>query len=231
MLFYVHDVHTTSSWLLDPSSADDVARANFSLVRRGFDPVEVQGFARAVSAEIIRLQAQVDDLSAALRAAELKTSERVTEAMAAGYLGEETSRMLQTARETADSLERQAKDRADRLTCDTEEEAHRVATEAKAAAEQQRAEADQYAKARRLEAEQYSQATRRQADEYAAQRDKSSKAEAEDCRRQAVMEAERLVREAMDHRGNLLRGWPLARPRLQSGARSCSTGATWWWRR
>jgi cell division septum initiation protein DivIVA len=205
VLFYVHGVHTTSSWLLDPSSADDVARANFSLVRRGFDPVEVQGFARAVSAEIIRLQAQVDDLSAALRAAELKTSERVTEAMAAGYLGEETSRMLQTARETADSLERQAKDRADRLTRDTEDEAHRVATEAKAAAEQQRAEADQYAKARRLEAEQYSQATRRQADEYAAQRDKSSKAEAEDCRRQAVMEAERLVREAMDHRGNLLR--------------------------
>lgn len=182
-----------------------MARANFSLVRRGFDPVEVQGFARAVSAEIIRLQAQVDDLSAALRAAETKTSERVTEAMAAGYLGEETSRMLQTARETADALERQARERATRLTDETEEESYRVATEAKAAADQQRAEADQYAKAKRLEADQYSQTTRRQADEYAAQRDKSSKAEAEDCRRQAVMEAERLVREAMDHRANLLK--------------------------
>ena len=205
MLSYVHDVHSTSSWLLDPSSADDVARANFSIVRRGFDPNEVQGFARGVSAEIIRLQAQVDDLTAALRASELKASERVTEAMAAGYLGEETSRMLETARETADSLERQPRERAERLTRDTEDAAHQMATEAKQAADQQRAEADQYAKAKRLEAEQYSQATRRQADEYAAQRDESSKAEAETCRRQSVMEAERLVREAMDHRGNLLR--------------------------
>ena len=75
---------------------DDVARANFQIVRRGFDPVEVQGFARSVSAEIIRLQSQVDDLSKALRTAEGKSSERITEAMAAGYLGEETSRMLQT---------------------------------------------------------------------------------------------------------------------------------------
>ena len=205
VLSYVHGVHTTSSWLLDPSSADDVARANFSIVRRGFDPNEVQGFARGVSAEIIRLQAHVDELTAALRASEAKASERVTEAMAAGYLGEQTSRMLETARETADSLERQARDRAERLTRDTEDAAYNMAAEAKQASDQQRAEADQYAKAKRLEAEQYSQATRRQADEYAAQRDESSKAEAESCRRQAVMEAERLVREAMDHRGNLLR--------------------------
>jgi cell division septum initiation protein DivIVA len=198
-------VHTTSSWLLDPSSPDDVARANFALVRRGFDPVEVQGFARAVSGELIRMQAQIDDLTNALRAAETKASERVTEAMAAGYLGEETSRMLQTARETADSLERQARERAENLRHDTEDEAHRVAAESKGAAERTRHEAEQYSKSRRVEADQYALATRRQADEYAAQRDEASKAEADSCRRQATMEAERLVREAMDHRANLLK--------------------------
>ncbi len=197
-------MHPTS-WLLDASSADDVARANFQIVRRGFDPVEVQGFARSVSAEIIRLQAHVDELSKALRASEAKASERITEAMAAGYLGEETSRMLHAAREAADSLQHQAQERAERLTMETEDEALRVATEAKVASETLRHEADQYARARKVEADQYAAATRRQADEYAAQRDAAARADAEACRRQAVAEAERLIREAMDHRSNMLR--------------------------
>ena len=204
MLFYVHDVHPTS-WLLDASSPDDVARANFQIVRRGFDPVEVQGFARSVSAEIIRLQAQVDDLSKALRTAETKSTERITEAMAAGYLGEETSRMLQAAREAADSLRLGAQERAERLTADTEEEARRVTSEAKAAADKLRQDAETYARGRRMEADQYSEATRRQADDYATQRDAAARADAESCRRQAVAEAERLMRETMDHRTNILR--------------------------
>jgi cell division septum initiation protein DivIVA len=198
-------VHPTT-WLLDASSPDDVARATFSIVRKGgFDPVEVQGFARSVSAEIIRLQAQVDDLSRALRAAEAKASERVTEAMAAGYLGEETSRMLQASREAAESLRIQAEERAARLTVDTEDETQRMLAEAKAASDGLRQEADHYARGRRNEADAYAETTRRHADEYAAQRDTASRADAEALRRQAVAEAERLVREALDHKAAILR--------------------------
>jgi hypothetical protein len=54
---------STAPWFLDTSSPDEVARANFPIVRRGFDPVEVQAFARAVGNEIARLQGLADEYS------------------------------------------------------------------------------------------------------------------------------------------------------------------------
>ena len=214
-LFYVHGVQQTS-WLLDTSSPDDVARANFSIVRRGFDPIEVQGFARSVSAEIIRLQNQIDDLNAARRDAEIKLSERITEAAVAGYLGQETARMLQAARETSDSLMAQATERSERLQADARAEAERLLTETKATASRLRADAEQYARtkraevdryseATRAEADRYSQATRAEADEYATRTSETARADGDASRRQAAVEAERVVREAMDQRAGMLR--------------------------
>ena len=214
-LFYVHGVQQTS-WLLDTSSPDDVARANFSIVRRGFDPIEVQGFARSVSAEIIRLQNQIDDLNTARRDAEIKLSERITEAAVAGYLGQETARMLQAARETSDSLMAQATERSERLLADARAEAERLLTDTKATASRLRTDAEQYARTKRAEVDRYSEATRAEADATAKPRtprptttppasSETARADGDASRRQAAVEAERVVREAMDQRAGMLR--------------------------
>ena len=214
-LFYVHGVQQTS-WLLDTSSPDDVARANFSIVRRGFDPIEVQGFARSVSAEIIRLQNQIDDLNAARRDAEIKLSERITEAAVAGYLGQETARMLQAARETSDSLMAQATERSERLLADARAEAERLLTETKATASRLRADAEQYARTKRAEVDRYSEATPPRPTATARPRAprptttplarrRPPRPTVTRPRRQAAVEAERVVREAMDQRAGMLR--------------------------
>src|SRR6516165_1918424 len=103
-----------TGWLLDTSNPEDVARANFPIVRRGFDPIEVQGFARSVSAEITRLRHQCAELEKALAVAETKASERLTEATVAGFLGDQASKMLQASREAAETAIARANDTAAR---------------------------------------------------------------------------------------------------------------------
>ena len=103
-----------TGWLLDTSVPGDVARANFPIVRRGFDPIEVQAFARSVAAEITRLQQVNGELEKALTAAEAKAHDRLTEATVAGFLGEEAGRMLTASRQTAETAVLRAEETAAR---------------------------------------------------------------------------------------------------------------------
>src|SRR5215831_13625354 len=121
-----------TGWLMDMSNPEDVARANFPIVRRGFDPIEVQGFARSVSAEITRLRHQCAELEKALALAETKASERLTEATVAGFLGEQASRMLQASREAAETAVARANETAARTVADADEYAARTTGDADA---------------------------------------------------------------------------------------------------
>ena len=53
-----------SDSLLDQPLTSAVTGASFQLVRRGYDPLEVQAFARAVSAELQRLGLENQELRA-----------------------------------------------------------------------------------------------------------------------------------------------------------------------
>jgi len=103
---------SVAPWFLDTSSPDEVARANFPIVRRGFDPVEVQAFARAVGTEIGRLQALNGEYAERLSESESRANSRVDETTVAQFLGEESSRLLLVARDTANEVRGRAEDYA-----------------------------------------------------------------------------------------------------------------------
>ena len=157
----------TMSWLADPSSLDEVARANFSIVRRGFDREEVQAFAMTMSAELGRMQSETRRLAKALRESQDKASERITEATVAGFLGDETSKMMEVAREAADRLQEQARQRAEALTAESQAEASRVLADARANGARTGNSADQYAAKTRDDVDRHAEVTRQQADDYA----------------------------------------------------------------
>ena len=66
-----------TSWFLDSPTAGDTP-ASFQLVRRGYDPVEVQAFARTVASDIERLQEDNLSLRRALDDAEARPRRRST---------------------------------------------------------------------------------------------------------------------------------------------------------
>jgi cell division septum initiation protein DivIVA len=173
---------STAPWFLDTSSPEEVARANFPIVRRGFDPVEVQAFARAVGNEIARLQGLNTEYADRVNDAESRASARVDETTVAEFLGEESSRLLMVARDTANEVRARAEEYAN-VTVRT---------------------ADNYAKTKTAEADTYAAKTTRDADEEAARTRREARSDAEKTRADAQREAERLIAETMAHRAQLL---------------------------
>jgi cell division septum initiation protein DivIVA len=213
-----------TGWLLDTSNPEDVARANFPIVRRGFDPIEVQGFARSVSAEITRLMHQNAALEKALEAAETKASERLTEATVAGFLGEEAARMLDASREAADTARRRAEEAAARTMEQAEEYSARRVREADAHAERTLRQARIDCERRLREVDEYGARVRTEADQYARTTQTQAEADAEVTRRQADVESEKLLQDAMDHRTAVLRELVRRRDLASAQIRSLMAG-------
>ena len=155
-----------TGWLMDTSNPEDVARANFPIVRRGLDPIEVQGFARSVSAEITRLRHQCAELEKALAAAETKASERLTEATVAGFLGEQASRMMQASSEAAQIAVARAEHTAEQTMAEADDYASRTVAAADAHAERVTRQTRIESERRRREVDEYADRVRGEADEY-----------------------------------------------------------------
>jgi DivIVA domain-containing protein len=120
----------TNEWLLDTPSPGEVAHAEFQVVRRGYDPVEVQAFARAVSAELQRLAAENADLRDKNAALEIRANAGMDEGSIAQYLGEETTRLLTAARDTAAGVVHRAEEKARTAIETANEDAKRMRSEA-----------------------------------------------------------------------------------------------------
>ena len=174
---------TVAPWFLDTSSPDEVARANFPIVRRGFDPVEVQAFARAVGTEIARLQSINSEYGERMAEAETRASARVDETTVAEFLGEESSRLLLVARDTANEVRARAEDYAN------------VTVRG----------ADAYAKNKTTEADAYHTKVTQETDVEAARTRREAREEGERTRLDARREADRLIAETMAHRAQLLK--------------------------
>ncbi len=190
----VHDDETTRNYfLLDTSSPDAVGRASFPLVRRGFDPIEVQGFARAVSAELDRLHSELAELRTSLADAEQRAAVGIDDDVVLQYLGEESARLIATARSTAQQARAKADDQAARLLAEAESAAHST-----------RAEAQTHAADVRKAAEQRAKETVGEGERNARSLVTSAKAESDEMIRRAEAHAERLIAEAEDERAQII---------------------------
>ncbi|MEZ5298141.1 MAG: DivIVA domain-containing protein [Ilumatobacteraceae bacterium] len=98
-----------------------------STPRRGFSPDEVRAFLVSVAAEMGRLQERERQLEAELRQARsVSTEVELDEETVTKLLGEETLRVLQTARESASQIRVRAEENAARTVREAAEEANRV---------------------------------------------------------------------------------------------------------
>jgi cell division septum initiation protein DivIVA len=213
-----------TGWLMDTSNPEDVARANFPIVRRGFDPIEVQGFARSVSAEITRLRHQCAELEKALAAAETKASERVTEATVAGFLGEQATKMLEASREAAETAVARAQHNAQQTMAEADDHASRTIAAADAHAERVTRQTRIESERRRREIDDYSTTVRGEADEYVRTTVTQADADAEATRRRADIDVQRVVQDALDHRTTLLRELTRRRDLASAQIRSLMAG-------
>jgi len=116
----------------DPLSPHDIARRTFDVARRGYEQQEVRGFLHEVSSLLERLQRAETELRERAERAEarLEMSERPDEATLLEVLGEETTRVLTSARESAAQIRAKAEEAAARLI----EEATREASEIRSSA-------------------------------------------------------------------------------------------------
>jgi DivIVA domain-containing protein len=128
----------------DPATPSTVAAATFRVARRGFDQTEVRDFLRAVAAELTRLhdreqalQREVEELRQQLAAEPRELDEQALTAA----LGEETARVLQTARDAALLIRQRAEDEARTLLRTAQDEADRFRREAELESDRRRRDA------------------------------------------------------------------------------------------
>ena len=128
----------------DPSSPASVADAAFGTSRRGFDQTEVRDFLRMVAAELGRLQERERFLERELRTAQTSPdldNVRLDDATLTRLLGEETARVLTTAREASTEIREKAEQNAARLLSEASDEAVRMRQEAEVESSRRRADA------------------------------------------------------------------------------------------
>jgi DivIVA domain-containing protein len=135
----------------DPSSPASVAEAGFSTARRGFNQDEVRAFLTSVAAELSRLQERERQLEARLRDVEAEAAAVPTpeldEATVERLLGEETLRVLQTARESASQIKIRAEETAAKILNEANDEVNRLRQEAEVEAARKRHDATSDAEA------------------------------------------------------------------------------------
>jgi DivIVA domain-containing protein len=125
-------------------STDEVASRSFAKGVRGFSETEVRAFLKRVSEELAIARGREAELESAIDALEdqVRAPRPLSEQELLDALGEETARLLRSAREASDDIRKKAEDRA----------AHLV-EEAASAAERTRAEAAELLASRAAEAE------------------------------------------------------------------------------
>jgi DivIVA domain-containing protein len=115
-------------------SPDEVATRVFGRKGRGYSENEVRSFLKRVSEELASARAREGELTAAMDEleAQLRAPRPLSEQELLDSLGEETARLLRSAREAADDIRKKADDRATRLLEETSADAERKRADAEA---------------------------------------------------------------------------------------------------
>jgi DivIVA domain-containing protein len=186
-------------------SPDDVANRVFAKAVRGVSETEVRSFLRRVSEELAaarareeELLAAVDDLEERLRAPRPLDEQELLDA-----LGEETARLLRSAREAGEDIRARAEEKAARVLDDAQEHGRRV-----------RAEADELLQRRREESEARAAETVAAAEAHAQELRDSAERYAEEQHLRAETEADGIVEQARTQGRDMLEEAKLARERV-----------------
>jgi len=166
-------------------TVDEVATRSFAKGVRGYSETEVRAFLKRVAEELAVARGQEQSLEAAIDALEeqVRTPRPMSEQELLDALGEETARLLRSAREASDDIRKKAEERAARMV-----------EEAGAAAERTRTEATDLLAARSAEADAKSAEVIGAAEARAASTVESATTEAE-----AILEnARKQLREMLD---------------------------------
>jgi DivIVA domain-containing protein len=113
-------------------SPDDIAQRSFGSSFRGYAETEVRAFLKRVADEVSAAREREQELTEALDDVEeqLRAPRPLDEQQLLDVLGEETARLLRTAREASDDIRRKAEERAASVMEEAQAEAHRLRTEA-----------------------------------------------------------------------------------------------------
>jgi DivIVA domain-containing protein len=113
-------------------SIDEVASRSFAKGVRGFSETEVRGFLKRVSEELALTRVREQELESAIDALEeqVRAPRPLSEQELLDALGEETARLLRSAREASDDIRKKAEERAARLVEEAAEAAERTRAEA-----------------------------------------------------------------------------------------------------
>jgi DivIVA domain-containing protein len=113
-------------------SPEEVANRAFGTGFRGYAEAEVRSFLKRISEQLSQAREREHELAAAVDALEeqLRQPRPLTEQELLDALGEETARLLRSAREAADDIRRRADEKAARLIEDAQHLAERTRAEA-----------------------------------------------------------------------------------------------------
>jgi DivIVA domain-containing protein len=125
-------------------SPDEIANRTFAKGVRGFAETEVRAFLKRVSEEIAAARAHEQDLESAIDALEeeVRQPRPLSEQELLDALGEETARLLRSAREASDDIRGKAEERAAKLVEEAAADADRARSEAADLVVQRTAEAE-----------------------------------------------------------------------------------------
>jgi DivIVA domain-containing protein len=228
----------------DGLDSDDIARRTFEVKRRGYEQQEVRAFLHELSSLVARLRREGDEMrERALRAeAALERAGTPDEAMLLERLGEETTSILTSARESAAEIRTKAELAAERIVADAtldaaearaeamrgvdrrviEAEAEResLLREARTELERRRAEAEEVASRLRVEAAEEIEALREQ-----GQRDLAHiHASADDVLEAARAQGREMVVEAQAVRERVLRDLAVRRKKARRQVEKLNAG-------
>lgn len=177
---------------------DEVANRTFSSSFRGFAEAEVKAYLRRVADELADARRRESELEAALAQAEeaARTPRKLNDEELLDALGEETSRLLHTARDAARDIRTKAEENAARLLAAAQEDAQRIRDEAEALLGSRRAEAEAAATAIEQAATEAASQLRSDAERDAAAARASATGDAEQLRAEAQTEADATVERA-----------------------------------
>jgi DivIVA domain-containing protein len=125
-------------------SPDEIANRTFAKGVRGFAETEVRAFLKRVSEEIVAARAHEQELEGAIDALEeeVRKPRPLSEQELLDALGEETARLLRSAREASDDIRGKAEERAVKLVEEATADADRTRSEAADLLVQRTAEAE-----------------------------------------------------------------------------------------
>src|SRR5436305_8031798 len=128
------------------ATPDEVARRSFPVVFRGYDQDQVRRFLKKVSDEMVAAREREQQLRQALEEARSTLAHpELDEATLTAALGEETTRILLSAREAANDMRTKAEERVARMVQEADEHGARLRLEAENVLARRVEEADEVA--------------------------------------------------------------------------------------